>query len=238
MHTGCACPAPLSVMLTRENGISLVELLVGLAAGLIVVTAASHAFIVISDSGYSQLRRLRLEHELRSVLQVMKRDLRRAGYWNWQPGMGLSLVENPFMSEGFRPLTGRASASEAADSCVTFSYDLDRDGLVNAASMELFGYRLRDGAIEMRSSGTSAACSDGIWQDITMPTIRITLLKFTIDRIPHDLAAPELPCTAAQPCRHDMFVTVDLGGELVDAAEIRYRIRDKVGLHNARISIL
>ena len=65
----------------RQRGLSIVELMVGMAIGLFVVAAASMLVVTqLSDN-----RRLTLEtqvqQDLRATADIITRELRRAGHW-------------------------------------------------------------------------------------------------------------------------------------------------------------
>ena len=64
----------------RNSGFSLVELMVALAAGL-VISGAAVAFLLSSfRSNGEYVQSTRLSQELRNSLDAVTRDLRRAGY--------------------------------------------------------------------------------------------------------------------------------------------------------------
>ncbi len=226
-------------MLSRarsQSGFSLTELLIGSVLGLTVISGGVYAYISINESSHRHLDKLRLEHELRSIIAVMKRDLRRAGYWNWYPKSTRSPADNPFMAPALRPTTGRASEGEPAESCIAFSYDLDQDGLVSDDSMEFFAYRLRDGAIEMRSSGNTPSCQEGIWQDVTTSIVNVTTLHFNIEQYESSLSSPDSPCNSGETCRTNILVTIEIDAELTEDPEVRHHIVEKTWLNNALIS--
>ena len=65
----------------RMRGLSLVELMVGVAVGLFVVAAAA----LMASGQLSDNRRLLLEtqlqQDLRATVDIVTRELRRTGYW-------------------------------------------------------------------------------------------------------------------------------------------------------------
>ena len=70
-------------MLTRaQRGVSLIELLIAMSAGLVVV-GTGLAFLVgtVSAAGAS-LTRVRLHQDLHTVMEAVSRDLARAGEWS------------------------------------------------------------------------------------------------------------------------------------------------------------
>ena len=74
-------------MLKRAQGFTLVELLVGMALGLIVAAGAMAMFVSIARSTSTIVQTNRLQQELRSIALVMTRDIRRAGYSGIVPGV-------------------------------------------------------------------------------------------------------------------------------------------------------
>lgn len=64
-----------------QKGFSLIELLVGLAAGLTLLSGVIGIFsATIGSTGYN-LKMTRVNQELRTVMDLMARDIRRTGYW-------------------------------------------------------------------------------------------------------------------------------------------------------------
>jgi len=64
-----------------QLGLSLVELMIAVALGLMVLGVVISVFWNTLQSNKKALRMARLVQELRAVTDVMARDLRRAGYW-------------------------------------------------------------------------------------------------------------------------------------------------------------
>ena len=85
----------------HSRGLSLVEMMVGIAVGLFIVAGAS----LVTVNQISDNRRLTLEtqvqQDLRAAADLVARDLRRAGYWGkaqtsmWYEG-GPNVVGNPY----------------------------------------------------------------------------------------------------------------------------------------------
>jgi prepilin-type N-terminal cleavage/methylation domain-containing protein len=85
----------------QQRGLSLVELMVGVAIGLIIVAGAA----TVAATQLADTRRLTLEaqlqQDLRSASDIIARQVRRAGYWNsatttiWKPGTGAALNPTP-----------------------------------------------------------------------------------------------------------------------------------------------
>jgi len=64
-----------------QRGLSLVELLVGATIGLFIAGGALSLFALNVSSSRQLLAEARLNQDLRSAVDLMTRDLRRAGYW-------------------------------------------------------------------------------------------------------------------------------------------------------------
>lgn len=66
---------------SRQRGFSLIELLIALATGLTLLAGVLGVFsATVSSQGYN-LGSTRLNQELRTVMDLAARDIRRAGYW-------------------------------------------------------------------------------------------------------------------------------------------------------------
>src|SRR5690606_33211533 len=102
----------------------------------------------------------RLENNLHSALELIVRDLRRSGTMG-DPLRQLMGVANPFGRD-----TPTALAGEAANSCMTFRYDSNGTGLLDTAPDERFGYRLRQGVVQVRGDGEPCSADEPSgWSD-------------------------------------------------------------------------
>jgi len=139
-----------------QRGITLVELMIGLALGLFIVASASTLLLGRIREHRALLVESRLMQDLRASAELVTRDLRRAGYWGdataalWKAGGG-NAVANPY--------TALAPAAAASDAV---SFRFSRDSTENDAVdvNEQFGFRLRKGVIEMLLGGSWQALTD------------------------------------------------------------------------------
>lgn len=132
------------------RGMTLVELMVGVAVGLFVVAAAA----LMASSQLSDNRRLLLEtqvqQDLRATADLVARDLRRTGFWGSNAHQGIPrpipapadiVVNNPYNS----PLPTGAVPSPAlllykyqrASGLGFFGFRLGADGVVQACQADL-----------------------------------------------------------------------------------------------------
>lgn len=139
-----------------QRGLSLVELMVGMAVGLIVVAAALLVLTHHLRENRSLLVEARLMQDLHTASELIARDLRRAGHWNQaRAGMWREATPNPF------------SELTSTDAGVSFAYSR------SAGTDEALAYRLQRGVIEMK-------IGDGHWQAMTdANTLRVVSLRIT-----------------------------------------------------------
>lgn len=111
--------------LPPTRGLSIVELLVGVAVGMFVLAGAS---MVVSNQ-LTDNRRLLLEtqiqQDMRAALDIISRDIRRSGFWanaykSVQPAS--TVLANPYQPVGI--LSG---ATNAVEHQVRYNYSHDQD---------------------------------------------------------------------------------------------------------------
>jgi len=130
-----------------QHGLSLIELMIGVAIGLFIAVAGSTLLVGHLRENRTLLLETRLTQDLRTAVDVITRDLRRAGYWGHAGGPGA----NPYAD---------LSPSIAAANAVSLRYSMDATENDAVDSNEQFGFRLRNGAIELQFGA-------GNWQSLT-----------------------------------------------------------------------
>jgi type IV pilus assembly protein PilW len=207
-------------MRTPLRGLTLVELLLGLAIGLFVVAAALSLWAGRIREHRVLLLQGRLMQDLRVATEVVTRDLRRAGYW----AAPIATTGNPYAAV--------APASAASDAVsFSFSRDATEDHALGAG--EQFGFRLRAGVIEMLLGDR--------WQALTdAGTVTIT----TFDIVPHTheialLGFCAQPCVPKTPqCMPRQLVrslAVTISGRAVTERTLVRTVRSQVRLRNDAI---
>ncbi len=163
----------------KQIGLSLVELLVGVAVALIIITGAGASFLAHNLSVSTNLRADKLNHDIQMISDIISNELKRASYWNSSAAGANTTNPNPF-----RVITVTAN-------CVLYSYD-DRnaagdntpDGIIQ--DFERMGFRLNtnNNSIEIKTAGdiaSEANCATGTWAAITDPnSISINTLNFAL----------------------------------------------------------
>ena len=210
----------------RQAGLSLVELMVGVAIGLFVVAGAT---VVVSNQ-LGDNRRLMLEaqiqQDLRAAADLISRDLRRAGYWGaaetgvWNAS-SVSVASNPYTQMS-------AATSGVAASGVTFAYSrsLAENNFVDATDQS--GFRLdTDGVIRMNTAGG--------WQALTdSNTMRVTNFQLKLNQSDVALACFNL-CGAAANCPPTQSVRefeILIDATAVHDAAVQRSVRSWVRLRN------
>ena len=172
-----------------ERGVTMVELLIATAIGLVVVAAAGS----VVASHQVAVRRVqteaRLMQDLRTTAELVARDLRRAGRW----AAATSAVRQ---GDGPVPANPHAAIAPAAapSSAVALSFSTHEGDETAVDDDDRFGFRLRAGAVELQLGTRN-------WQALSDPgTLVVTSFQVEprIDEI--DLGTfCERPCAPGNP---------------------------------------
>lgn len=140
----------------------------------IALTALAGIFSVFSHSvqaSATSLKEIKLNQELRVIIDVMGRDIRRAGYWSQADGF----TDNPFS-------TDEKEISVTNSSCITYSYDTNSDNVID--HNDNHGFKLVKNAVTIRK--VSAMCTENggrKWEAISdLNTLDITSLHFDLKK--------------------------------------------------------
>ena len=247
----------------RERGLSIIELMVGIAVGLIVVTGIAKLFADYVSGTKRQMLEIRVNQELRAAADLVARDIRRAGYWDnavagvWGTN-SLTVAANPYMSSSAASASARtpmlldaagaptpaaSAASSVAFAGITFAYAKDTNDVLN--TNEYNGYRLQlIGGINV----IQAQDGEGNWQAVTDPgTIRITtftvnsLAPGSIDLSNYCACLKTLKCTissiaaAGAPKLQIFTFKINIIGEAVAAPEISRSVQETVRVRNTQL---
>lgn len=153
-----------SIRQALQRGVSMVELMVGIAVGLFLVAGATTVFVTHLGNSRQLLVEARVNQDLRATADVISRDLRRAGYWDnalsgtIAVGTAGTTVLNPYV-----PITMTGSSQ------VEYLFARDANNTLN--TNESFGFRRAvdgptgRGVIQMKTDSTPT------WQTLTDPTV-------------------------------------------------------------------
>jgi prepilin peptidase dependent protein B len=214
-------------LMHTQRGLSIVELMVGLAIALFIAAAGTTLFAAHLRESRSLLLEARLMQDLRTTADVITRDLRRAGHWG---AAAEGVWSADATSVAVNPYTALTPAAAAAD---TASFRYSRDTTENHAvdSNEQFGFRLHHGAIEMQlGAGNWQAMTDA--GTLTITELRITPTVHRID-LASFCAAPCPPASTTCPPRQELrSFTLTVGGRLVTDAAVTRSVRSTARLRN------
>jgi prepilin peptidase dependent protein B len=152
----------------NARGLSMIELLVGTAVGLLVAAAATSVVAAHQRDLRRALSEARLMQDLRAASELVARDLRRAGHWSAAAsgvridGDAVAPIANPHAS---------ITPTLAAASAVTLSFSNGGGDGLSVDDSERFGFRLRSGAVELQLGA-------GNWQALNDPaTLVVTAFQ-------------------------------------------------------------
>lgn len=144
-------------------GFSFLELIVGMALGLLLMTGMVTMVTQVLASQTRTLQLAQAQEEASIALTFMVQELRRAGYW--AHAAQRSSEPTPFELPTKGPIH-----------CVLFSYDANGNGL-HDGNAELFGFRLHQYQIQRRQRG--ANCAQSGWESMTHSAhLRVLTLIF------------------------------------------------------------
>jgi prepilin peptidase dependent protein B len=210
-----------------QHGLSIVELLVGAAVGMVVISGA--AMLTAKNLYGSRLviAEARLNEDLRNAADLLTRDLRRAGYWG-------NAVKGT-IAQGATSVTSKnpySPASAATGNSQLVSYGFSRETSVDddaQAATETFGFRLEDNALQMDKGGG--------WTDVTDKT-SVKITKFSITPTERTIslgqycatvcAAGSVPCPKMKVSSYAVLIE----GTSVRDSDIKRSLRSSVRVRN------
>lgn len=142
----------------RQRGETLIGLLVGLVVGLVVLGGASLIYLNAARANSTTLQLSRTNQELKAIMDVMVRDIRRAG----RSAAAINCIGGVSCTDGF---VGGSEDWSVTASQIDFTYDRNANG--SQDSDECHGFRRIEesgiGRIEMKSNCTPS------WQALSTP---------------------------------------------------------------------
>lgn len=156
-----------------SRGMSIVELLIGVAIGLFILAGASAMFVSNVTNSRRLLIEARINQDLRATMDLVTRDLRRGGYW----GNSLTGTQATASPSGTQA-NPYSTVALTGSSQINYSYT--RDATENDAldaSTEQFGFKLDTTAHAIQMNPNPG----GTWLTLTNTDIlRIPDTGFTI----------------------------------------------------------
>ncbi|WP_448508645.1 PilW family protein [Immundisolibacter sp.] len=162
----------------RAAGFTLIELMVALVLGLVVIGGVMGVFMSTYQANAQNIKAVRLNEEMRAVMSLMSRDIRRAGSKaiDWTT-TAWYVTTNPMSTASAWVVSKQTGAPD--NSCIRMAYALSATGPTDT---NRFGYRLNPttGRIETYNHNNQWSCNGTGWQPLTDPKIAwIQSLSFT-----------------------------------------------------------
>lgn len=234
-------------MVRSQCGMTLVELMVGSVISLIALATVVTVYSTTARHAGRQLREADLRQQLTAISALLAKDLRRAGYRNFDPRV-TPVSDNPFTQAGNRLRLG-AVDQQPADSCILYSYDLDADGRVGTGhcplrgcdrlsdgdNVEQFGFRLKNGKVQSRYGGRVFTCDRGNWQTLTTANVIIDALHFILHTDCINLAERGQACRDDTPALEQRAVEFRLKGHIRGRNVIALELSRWIHIRNDRL---
>jgi type IV pilus assembly protein PilW len=224
------------------SGMSIIELMIGLAIGLFILAGASAMFVNNVVNSRQILLESRINQDLRSTMDLITRDLRRGGYWGNSlagtvaTGSNSTTVANPY-----------TTVTRTGTNAIGYAYTRGTENDALDTATEQFGFKLDTSikAIQMNIGGST-------WQTLTntdivnipnngftiTPTetaidVRAACAKTCIDTV----LPPSIP-TSAENCPRIQVRTYNivLTGESTANPAVTRTLRSQVRVRNDAIS--
>lgn len=161
------------MQLNRQRGVTLMEILIALAVGILLLGAAATVGLSSLAGNKDALINANTQQELQTVSMTITRELRRAGYSKTEAA-----------ASTFRQIWFFGGSGQNNHSCVVFRYDrmpestsIDPPGNGSLTSDEVRGVRLNGNNIEVLTSGNATVpnCAGaGTWTALTSSDITIS----------------------------------------------------------------
>ncbi len=198
-------------MLSRNNGFSLIELLISLLLGSMLLAMVISLYVSSVSSGVKNLQYSRLRTDLQSIVALMEADIRRAGYGGpeYMVGSGASKTVD--------------AINNGDKDCIVYYYN--HDGSTSIQSANKMGFRLNPKTQEIQfGTGVDPLalnCYDaGYWRALSDKRfIKITALAFTESKV----------SSAAATQRS---VQIEITGQLASESAAQHTIKTKVQVRN------
>lgn len=225
---------------SRHLGMSLIELMVAIVMGMIVLGGVIALVVATIRTNNDNMRMTRLTQELRGAMQLITRDLRRAGFSrDALLDVGTGTMANPFIGVDYSDADGDGFDD---DDCLLYSYDgkpglntvADVNGTLESDGSEQHGVRYdADNLAIDYKNGSASACGDSAgWEPMTDPkAVEITALAFGVPA--GATAFPDFPTvTTAGFTVTVREIQVTISGRLTDDPTVTRTIQDTVRVRN------
>jgi prepilin peptidase dependent protein B len=210
------------------------ELIIGIFVGVVVVAGAVKIFTGSTKNSADNINISRLDQDLRSMMDIMVREIRRAGFATASADL-VTFQNNVFSNINIEDININTAVYPKA--CITFMYNKDQDIPPVVDNNERLGFKLAIDTsfnpdkrlLRMWKGGADLACNNTNWETITSPDVEITNLRFDLDEKQINVRqrqidlqnspsstvpSPPPACNAADKCQLIRNVTITLTGAI------------------------
>ena len=210
-----------------ERGMSLVELMVGMVIGLFIVVGATYFVVNFNGENRRLLLDARLTQDMRAAMDVVTRELRRAGYWDNSPSgtniYGSTPIVNSYASTEYATLVPSAGAA----SSVAYAYAKGTGNLADAAT-EKFSFDVNGGVLTTTIGTTGGSGAQPLTDATTTVVDDFTVTATTAEE---DITCPTT-CTVNCPKTFIRTLAVTFTAHAVVDPAIRRTLKSSVRVRN------
>jgi prepilin peptidase dependent protein B len=216
----------------KQRGLSIIELMVGVAIGLFIVGGAIKLFVDMFSNNRRLLLETRVNQDLRAAADIIARDVRRAGYW--------SGAASAFNLPGTAPAANPYATTTITGNSIAYAYD-------RGAGASAAGFSLSGNTIVMTIGATT--------QPLTDPaTVRVTDFRIANSASAVQMselyvscpcysiasgvagACPNLATSASRPQAFVRWVDIVIEGEAPTDSAVRRQVIESVRVRNDAIT--
>lgn len=210
--------APADLRRSAQQGISLLETMIAMVLGLAVLAGVLKFMGVLTESNTTLLKVTRLEQDLRTVMDIMLQDMRRAN----QYPQAVSDLGQPARFIQHQPtppqIDGQPFASGQSGSQISYAYQ-EADGKLISGR---FSHDAKAGTVLMHTGTASAP------ETITDPAfMQVTALRFQAEQATVKAGAIHLSIPS---------VEITLIGQIKGSPEMERTLVDRVTWRNPVVS--
>ena len=223
-------------------GLSIVELMIGIAIGLFIVAGATLMLTTQLGDNRRLLLEAQVQQDLRAAADMISRDIRRAGYWGQayqQVWPAAAAASNPYVRID-------PAAAPLGTSAIEYDRSTDEDGAVFGTddnSVDATPDRPRE-RVGFRLHSTNKTIDYMVgannWQALTdKEVLEVTTFQLVLTSRPVDVPCGAGPCPVVNPatgCRlvqAHRDVTITIVARAVHDPTVQRALRDNVRLRNS-----
>lgn len=207
------------LMIKQQQGMSLVEMLVSLVAGLVVVAGGISLFSSVMVAGNTTLMLSRLNQDVQAVTDIIARDIQRAGY---DPNAVALVGNSPPSASAYTFSTAKDlwPAPPATASCIRVKY---RDTEEGADVGRIYSYIASSQQLRVKDNSASSALSSADCD--TGGNQLVSSTEVVIDNLGFELVSGSTP-TGGRSVKISISASHARNPDLSSSLERRVKVRN------------